>query len=173
MNIFRKLAIPLVIIIFIIVGTGCSSINPTPTIMPILKPTETTTPSGQIIFDTNGAGTSTAISITATAFFATATALAVNSTDASLTPTLFIVFGLYAKIHKYPNITSTVIGDLVEGQQVYAVCSIGPQKSWCQIRVYNGRVVPTATAEAPFVPGSSDQYGWVWGGCLGMGSDCR
>jgi len=71
------------------------------------------------------------------------------------------------KVRKDANFSSSVVGYLKEGQQINATCyqnNIGsdPVAGWCS--------VTTKTYLLQQTPALS---GWVWGGCLSRGSDCK
>jgi hypothetical protein len=140
----RRIVIQLASVIFIFLITGCSSINSTPTITPSIKPVDTTTP------------------------IPTATLFEIP------TPGLFTVFAPHVKIRKFPNLSSSVVLYLEEGQQVTAICGVGSDKNWCIVVLKNGKLVPFKFLPA-YAPGYSgpDGEGWIWGGCLGIGSDCK
>ena len=143
MNTFQRMVIQLGIVLFIVVTTGCSTINATPTTTPSIKPVDTTTP------------------------IPTATFIAIP------TPELYTVFAPHVKVHKFPNTSSSVVLYLGEGQQVTALCGVGPDMNWCQVPLKSGKIVPFTSETAPFAEGISSGYGWIWGGCLGIGSDCN
>jgi hypothetical protein len=153
MNIFRSIAIQLLVVLFI---TGCSSILSTPTI----KPLDTATPISTVV-----------------------------PTKEQIQ---FMVTATDARVRQSPNTSSKVIFYLAEGQLMLAHCSLGPDGNWCQVTlnaVTRGDLYPQSSkVRAEDFPNSSlkpnftlkpipptlvGETGWVWGGCLGIGSDCK
>ena len=75
------------------------------------------------------------------------------------------------KVRKDANFSSSVVGYLKEGQQINATCyqnNIGsdPVAGWCVVTTKTGII-------SSLLQQTSALSGWVWGGCLGMGSDCK
>jgi hypothetical protein len=154
MNRFRRMETQIINVFFISLITSCSSVPSTPIISPTLP-----------------------------LFSATSVPTVIPTQE----KTQFTVSASCSKVRKFPNTSSTVILYLEEGQLVTAQCGLGTDGNWCQVEINNGTqqgmgCIPTkepAVGPSKLIPlgiiptKTNDKTGWVWGGCLGMGSDCK
>lgn len=106
-----------------------------------------------------------------------------TTTPSPTEQTSFTVFASCAPVRLFPNTSSTVVIYLNEGQPVTAHCGVGPDGNWCQVTINDAtlegkRCVPEKLTKQginlnAFPTRTDEKTGWVWSGCIGMGSECK
>jgi hypothetical protein len=106
-----------------------------------------------------------------------ATSAAEHPSDTPLplpTPGSYVTFAPQVKVRQYPNFSSTVLSYLPEGRQITATCY--PENvelngltyaiaGWCHVGTdFFNKAMGTPEA---------GPTGWIWGGCLGLSSECK